>query len=125
MVARTRDVAFIRRTYRLSKFHGQIGGPIALLTAVAGLIVVSVMGIPFTSGWLIAAYIAFVLVMALGTGYHMRREMTIAALAERSPDAAPSPELAAMIADPKCMPAMWLSGFLWAFLVWVMVAKPF
>jgi hypothetical protein len=125
MAAHTRDVPFIRRVYRMGKFHGQVGGPLALLTAVAGLIAAWRLGIPLTSGWLVAAYIAFALVMVLGIGYHARREIRIDALAQASPDSGPSPELAAAIDDPTSGPASWASGLLWIFLIWLMVAKPF
>ncbi len=124
-VAETRDVPFIRRAYRLGKFHGQIGGPIALLAAIAGLIAAWRYGIPLTSGWLVVAYVAFVLVISLGIGYHARRELRIAALAQTSPDSAPSPGLAAAIDEPMRWPLYWASALLWIFLIWVMVAKPF
>lgn len=125
MVAHTRDVALIRRLYALGSFHGRIGGPLALLTAVVGFIVAWQLGIPLNSGWLIAAYVAFVLVMALGIGYHTRRELSIAALAKASPENAASPELVAAIDDRMATPMNWLSALLWAAIIWLMVAKPF
>src|SRR5215472_14521335 len=85
MVAHTRDVGLIRRMFALGSFHGRIGGPLALLTAIV-------------------AYVAFVIVMALGIGYHTRREVRIASLARASPDNAPSPELAAAIDDRLATP---------------------
>lgn len=100
-------------------------GPLALLTALVGLIVAWRYQIPLASGWLIATYIAFVLVIALGIGYHSRRELRIAALAQTSPEAAPSPELSAAIDDPMSVPAMWVSALLWILIIWLMVAKPF
>jgi len=81
MAARTRDVPFIRRAFQLGKFHGQIGGPLALLR--------------------------------IGT------------LAQASPEAAPSAELAAAIDDPMSGPLNGVSGLLWIFLIWLMVSKPF
>lgn len=125
MAARTGDVRLIRSMFRVGRFHGQIGGPVALLTAIAGLVLGWRAGIPLNSGWLIAAYVAFVLVIGLGIGYHARREMRIAALALASPDAAPSAELTSAINDPLCRPAYWASGILWIVLIWLMVARPF
>jgi hypothetical protein len=125
MIAHTRDVPFIRRSYRMGKIHGQVGGPLAFLTAIFGLITAWRYGFSLTSGWLIAAYIAFALVIALGIGYHTRRVNRIDALAQASPDAAPSPELVAAIDDPLSTPANWTSALLWIFLIWLMVAKPF
>jgi uncharacterized membrane protein len=125
MAARTRDVPFIRRAFQLGKFHGQIGGPLALLAAIVGLIVARRYGFPLNSGWLIAAYIAFAIVMILGIGYHARREIRIGTLAQASPEAAPSAELAAAIDDPMSGPLNGVSGLLWIFLIWLMVSKPF
>ena len=125
MVAHTRDVPLIRRMYQLGSFHGKIGGPLAVLTALVGLIAAWRMGIPLNTGWLVAGYIAFALILAIGFGYFMRRELTIGALALTSPDAAPSPELDDVIRDPWSTPMFWTSGLLWAFLIWVMTARPF
>ena len=125
MAARTRDVTFIRRTFALGKFHGQIGGPIALLSAIVGLLLAWRFGIPLNSGWLIATYVAFIMVIALGIGYHTRREIRIGTLAAESPEASPSPMLCAAIDDPTSVPAMWASAILWIVIIWLMVAKPF
>jgi len=125
MVAHTRDVALIRRMYALGSFHGRIGGPLAFVTSIVGFIVAWQVGIPLNTGWLIAAYVTFGLVMALGIGYHSRRELRIAALALASPDDAPSPELRTAIDDRMATPLSWLSALLWAVIIWLMVAKPF
>jgi uncharacterized membrane protein len=125
MAAHTRDVPFIRETFKLGKFHAQVGGPLALLAAVVGLILAWRSGVGLTAGWLVASYIVFVLIMVLGIGYHARREMRIGSLAQASPDGAPTPELAAAIDDPFSRPAAWASALLWILLIWLMVAKPF
>jgi uncharacterized membrane protein len=125
MAARTRDVIFIRRAFALGKFHGQIGGPTAILTAIVGFIIAWRSQIPLASGWLIVAYVAFVLVIVLGIGYHARRELRIGELAQKSPETAPSAELSAAIDDPTSVPAMWVSAVLWVAIIWLMVAKPF
>jgi hypothetical protein len=125
MAAHTRDVPFIRRIYQLMSFHGKIGGPVAILTALLGLVAVWRSNMSFGAGWLIAGYVVFALIMALGFGYHMLREIRIAALAQKSPDAAPSPDLAAAISDPLAVPLLWVSTLLWTFLIWLMSAKPF
>jgi hypothetical protein len=123
--AETRDVPYIRRAFALGVFHGRIGGPIVVLAAAVGIAAAWGAGIPLTSGWLIAAYISFAIGIGLGIGYHSRREMRILALAQASPDDAPSPELAAVIADPLARPMLWISTLNWLFIIWDMVAKPF
>ena len=123
--ARTRDVAFIRRVFALGAFHGQVGGALLLLAGILGLIVAIVAGIPLGAGWLIASYVVYALLVILGIGYHARWEMRVAKLAQASPDAEPSPELAALIDDPLQTPMLWLSALLWVSIVYLMVAKPF
>lgn len=125
MVAHTRDVAFIRRMYAIGSFHARIGGPMSFLTAIVGFVVAWRFGIPLNAGWLLAAYVVFVLVVGIGIGYHSRRELRIEKLAQASPLDAPSPELAAAIDDRMATPMSWLSALLWAALIWLMVAKPF
>ena len=37
IVAHTRDVVLIRKTYALASFHGKVGGPFAILVPVLGV----------------------------------------------------------------------------------------
>jgi uncharacterized membrane protein len=123
--ARSRDVAFIRRTFALGAFHGRIGGPLALLAGILGFAVAGMYRVPLGAGWLVASYIVYALLVMIGIGYHMRWELRVAALAKASPENAPSPELAAAIADPLGTPMMWISAILWIALIYLMVARPF
>lgn len=125
MAAYTNDVPYIRKAYALGVFHGKIGGPVVVLAGVLGLLAAWHLAIPLTSGWLVAAYISFAVGLALGIGYHFRRENRILALAQRSPTTQPSAELAAAIADPLARPMLWISGLNWIFIIWLMVARPF
>jgi hypothetical protein len=124
-VAHTGDVPFIRKSYQMMSFHGKIGGPLLLLVLPVGIWAALAWGIPLTMGWLVAAYVAWTLIVALGLGYHSRRELRIGALATASSDAAPSPELAAAIADPLAWPLNFVSLALWIFVIWDMVARAF
>lgn len=123
--SRSRDVAFIRRTFAIGAFHGRVGGPLALLAGLLGFGAAAVNGIPLNSGWLIASYVVYVAAMAMGIGYHMRWEMRVAKLAQAAPDGPPAGELADAIADRLGTPMLWLSAALWMALVYLMVAKPF
>ena len=124
-VAHTRDVPLIRKAFAAGAFHGKIGGPLAFLILPLGIWAAWVAGIPLGSGWLVASYVTYVVLIAIGVGYHMRREIRIGALAQTSADAAPSPELAAVIGDPLSGPMMWTSAVLWTALIALMVFKPF
>jgi hypothetical protein len=123
--AHTRDVRLIRKLFAIGSFHGRVGGPLSLLTVILGFILAAVAGVRFDAGWMIAAYVAYAIVLALGLGFHQRWENKTLALALASPDDAPSPELAAAIDGPLNRPLLWISALLWAFLVFDMVAKPF
>lgn len=124
-VARTHDVPLIRKTFGLMSFHGKIGGPLAFLLLPIGIWLAVLYGIPLTSGWLIATYVLYVVVIAIGIGYHTRRERTIGMLAAQSPDGAPSAELSAVLDDPLALPMNITSAILWAALIWLMTARPF
>lgn len=124
-VARTRDVGLIRKTFGLMSFHGKIGGPLALLLLPIGIWLAISYGISLTSGWLIASYVLYAVVIAVGIGYHSRRERTIGVLSAKSPDGAPSAELSAVLDDPLALPMNIASAVLWGLLIWLMAARPF
>jgi hypothetical protein len=124
IVGHTHDVVLIRKTYALASFHGKIGGPFMILILVFGIAAAMTIGIPLLLPWLVISYVLFALLLAAGFGYHMRRELRIAALSVTSPDAAPSAELAAVLDDPLARPMLWLSGALWIALIVVMVVRP-
>jgi uncharacterized membrane protein len=123
--ARSRDVRFIRRVFALGAFHGKVGGPLAILAGLLGFAVAGAVGVPLGAGWLIATYVAYVLMLVVGIGYHMRWEVRVLKLAQASPDGAPSPELALAIDDPLGLPMLWVSAVLWIVIIVLMVAKPF
>jgi hypothetical protein len=124
IVGHTHDVVLIRKTYALASFHGKVGGPFAILLLLLGIAAAMVNGLPLTLPWLIASYVLFALLMAAGFGFHMPRELRIAALSQTSPDAAPSPELAAAIDAPLAKPMLWVSAALWIALIVIMVVRP-
>lgn len=124
-VARTHDVPLIRKTFGIMSFHGKVGGPLAFLLLPIGIWLAVLYGIPLTSGWLIATYVLYAVVIAIGIGYHTRRERTIGMLAAKSPDDAPSAELSAVLDDPLALPMNIVSAILWALLIWLMTARPF
>jgi uncharacterized membrane protein len=125
IAARTHDVPFILKAYAAGSFHGRIGGPLAILILPLGIAAAWTAGIPLGSGWLIASYVIYAVVIALGIGYHMRRELRIARLSRTSQDAAPSPELMAALEDRLNQPMLWISAILWTALIALMVIKPF
>lgn len=123
--SRSRDVAFIRRTFALGAFHGRVGGPLALLAGLLGFGAAASMGVPLNAGWLVASYVVYAVVMVIGIAYHMRWEIRVAKLAQASPEGTASGDLAEAIADPLGLPMLWLSAVLWIALIYLMVARPF
>lgn len=124
-VAHTHDIALIRKTYSLAMFHGKVGGPLAILILPLGLAAATTNGIPLTSGWLVASYVVYALVVAIGIGYHMRREIRIAGMAAATSGDNISPELTTVIDDPLAPVMSWTSAILWTLLILLMVLKPF
>ncbi len=123
--SRSRDVPFIRRVFALGAFHGRIGGPLAILAGILGFAVAGMTHTPLGSGWLIASYVAYALLVTVGFGYHARWEIRVFKAAQASPDGEPSPELATLVADPLGAPMTWLSAVLWIAIVYLMVTRPF
>jgi len=81
--------------------------------------------LPYNPPWVCVAYCTVAALLGIGFGFHMRRELLITALAQTSPDDAPSPELSAALNDRLAIPLLWVSAALWLFLLWVMIEKPF
>ena len=124
-VAKSENVGAIRAAYGIAATRGKIFGPLAVVVALIGFWVAAQYGIPLTSGWLIASYVDFVLLMLLGFGYHARKEVQIYNLAMASPLDAPSPELKTAIHDPLETPIGIASMILWIALFYFMIANPF
>jgi uncharacterized membrane protein len=115
----------IRAAYAIAAMRGKIFGPLAVVTALIGFWVASTTGIPLNSGWLVASYVVFVVLMLIGFGFHARKEVSIYNLAMASPENAPSAELNAAIHDPLEVPMGIASTLLWIALFYLMIAKPF
>jgi hypothetical protein len=124
-VARTDDVKSIRRIFSVGMFHGRVGGIIGVLTAIFGLAAAPFYGIPYNAGWMIASYVLFAAILAIGIGYHARWEMRVLALANQSPADAPSAELRAAIHD-RLNPVMGgITTLLFAAILFLMLTRPF
>jgi hypothetical protein len=120
----TRDVPAIRR------FEG-VAGPvvraaiaIVLLGLVFGLITVNDEGFSYTQGWVVAAYVLFFALFALGP-FEGRWQVRIFTAARESPDDAPSPRLEALITSTARRAIVWSSMVLYVLIIYDMVRKPF
>lgn len=118
------DVQTIRAIFGAATLGGQIGGAAVVLAGLAGFWLVSLMGLSFTSLWLIITYVIFVVLLAVGFGYFAPHGARILALAKTEPDGAPSAQLRAMVNDPLTTYLTYLSAILWFALFYLMIVRP-
>jgi hypothetical protein len=124
-VARSGDVRALRRVLAAEDRFAPIGGGLFLLGVALGIVAALVGGFDLTQPWLIIGYVLAAVVLLNAFLYHIPTANRLKALAETSPDDAPSAELRAVI-DAPIGPAMNLfDGVVWLALIFVMVVKPF
>lgn len=124
-VAQSGDVRAIRTTVEKVK---PLSGPIATGLFVAGVvfgIVAALTGqIDLLRPWLIAAYVAFITAVAIGVVITDPWVVRLEQAAAASPDGTASPELVAVIDEPRARIGAWALQGMIAFMVFLMVAKP-
>ena len=124
-VAQSGDVRAIRTTVDKVK---PLSGPIATGLFVAGVvfgIVAALTGqIDLLRPWLIAAYVAFITAVAIGVVITDPWVVRLEQAAAASPDGTASPELVAVINEPRARIGAWALQGMIAFMVFLMVAKP-
>ena len=124
-VAQSGDVRAIRTTVEKVK---PLSGPIATGLFVAGVvfgIIAALTGqIDLLRPWLIAAYVAFITAVAIGVVITDPWVVRLEQAAAASPDGAASPELVAVIDEPRARIGAWALQGMIAFMVFLMVAKP-
>ena len=124
-VAQSGDVRAIRTTVEKVK---PLSGPIAtglFLAGVAFGIVAALTGqIDLLRPWLIAAYVAFITAVAIGVVITDPWVVRLEQAAAASPDGTASPELVAVIDEPRARIGAWALQGMIAFMVFLMVAKP-
>ena len=124
-VARSGDVRALRRVLAASERFAPIGGGLFLLGIVLGVITALVGGWDLTQPWLIIGYVLSAIILVVAFTYHIPTGNKLKALAEASPDDAPSAELRAAVDSPTGPAVNTLDGLVWLALIFDMVAKPF
>lgn len=125
VVARSGDVRALRRVLLAEDRFGPIGGGIFLLGIAFGFVAAVVGGFNLTQTWLVIGYVLAATILVLAFAYHIPTANRLKALADASPDDAPSPELRAAIYAPLGLVVSLLDGLLWVAVIFVMVFKPF
>ena len=124
-VAQSGDVRAIRTTVEKVK---PLSGPIATGLFLAGLvfgIIAALTGqIDLLRPWLIAAYVAFIGAIAIGITITDPWVTRLEQAALASPDGAASPELTAVVDDPRARIGAWALQGIIALMVFLMVVKP-
>jgi hypothetical protein len=124
-VARSGDVRALRRVLATSERFAPIGGGLFLLGIIFGVVNALTGGWDLTQPWLIIGYVLAAVVLIVAFTYHIPTGNKLKALAEASPDDAPSAELQAAVNAPTGTAVNALDGLVWLALIFDMVVKPF
>ena len=125
-VAQSGDVRAIRTTVeKVKPLSGPIATGLFLAGVVFGIIAALTGQIDLLRPWLIAAYVTFIVAIAIGISitdpWVARLEQAAAAV---SPDGAESAELTEVIDDRRARIGAWALQGMIAFIVFLMVVKP-
>ena len=125
VVARSGDVRALRRVLTAEEPFGPIGGVLFLLGVGFGVVTALSGSMDMTQPWLLIGYALAAVVLIIAFTYHIPTANKLKALADASPDDAPSPELRAAIEAPTGRIVNVVDGLVWLALIFDMVAKPF
>ena len=123
-IALSGDAPAIRTAFRVGMYHGRVGGLLLFAGVVFGFATASLDHFPLQTGWLIAAYIAVLLIAFLGVAFHQRHEMAIFDAASSGRDDAGA-ECIRLAKRQDAMVLNLISSLIWVFAIYDMVAKPF
>lgn len=118
------DVATIRNAFRIGMYHGRVGGMFVGIAVIFGFWGAALAHFPLSSGWLIAAYLVVVVLVAFGVAVHYRHEARIFEAAS-SGRADAGDECIGLAKSPTQQVLNSISGLIWLFAIYDMVAKPF
>jgi hypothetical protein len=124
-VGRTRDVPTIRRTFALALPITRFVPILYGLGAALGIVAIFTNGFDPFQPFLLIAYGLFIIATVVGAVVTEPWLKRVAKTAAESPDAAPSPELAIALDDPRIRVIDWFDPLLVLAFVFDMVVKPF
>ncbi len=118
------DVATVRAVGKLKPLVENSG--VAMFVVGIGLGIVTALVGPFdlTQGWLITAYVLVALILVIGGGPESAWLRQLIQAADQDGGDGHSAEFAARVRDPR-RHLSWVSAFLYAAVIYVMVVKPF
>ncbi len=124
-IGRSGDLSAIRTGYSLAHRIGRAIPFLFMIGLVFGLLTVWTRGFNFFAPWLLIAYALFVIATIIGARIVAPHIARVAELAAHSPDNAPSPELAAALADRRADRFFALDVIIISAFIFDMVVKPF
>jgi hypothetical protein len=124
-IGRSGDVPAIRRSFSLAQPILKAIPPLFGTGALLGIVAIFTEGLNPFRPFLLTAYVLFVLATVVGIVVTTPWFNRITAAAVASPDAAPSPELAAALQDPMGRLIDWFDPILILLFIFDMVVKPF
>lgn len=124
-IAEKGDVRTIRNVFGIGVARVKFGAPLLILGALLGVWLAYSAGYSLSAGWLVASYLSFIALVAIGIGYHSRWERHVYGLAMASPENQPSADLQAAIEKRSKSPLGYVSLLLFIFIMYLMSAKPF
>jgi uncharacterized membrane protein len=120
-VARSGDVAALRRVVSAEARFTPVGGAIFLLGIVFGFITAIVADFDLTQTWLVIAYVLAAFILVNGLTYHRAESEKLKAAVE----AGDGERARALASAPSAGLMNALDGIAWLAIIYLMVAKPF
>ncbi len=118
------DASTVSAVGKLKPLVENTGVVMFLLGIVFGLITAIVGPFDLTQGWLITAYVLVAIILVIGGGPESAWLKQLIQAADRSGGDGQSPEFTERVHDPR-RHLTWVSAFLYAAVIYVMVVKPF
>ena len=118
------DVATVRAVGKLKPLVENSGVAIFLLGVAFGIVTAIAGPFDLTQGWLITAYVLVAVLLVIGAGPESAWLKQLIEAADRDGGLGESEEFKALATDPR-RHLSWVSAFLYAAVIYVMVLKPF
>jgi hypothetical protein len=124
-IGKSDDVPAIRRSFAMAAPIIKAAPALYGLGAALGVIAIFTNGFDPFQPFLLIAYALFLLATAVGIRYNAPWFQRVAETSAQSPDAAPSPELAAALDAPVARFLDWFDPLIILLFIFDMVVKPF
>lgn len=123
--AQSRHVPTIRGVFGMARFTGPLIPVFFVAGLVFAIIAIIVNGFDPLRPWLLIAYVLFAIGMFDGFRIHAPYAVAVADAADKSPDAAISPELRTALDSPSESIVYWVDLAVVALILFDMIIKPF